>query len=536
MASAGSSQGRITNELDLLTAVSQMLTLLDHDELLARVIELTSKALGAERASLLVNPEYNEALASIFLRYSAQEGGVERSEPEQSIHFARRVLDQGLAGWVVRNRQPALVTDTETDARWVTFPDSTSGARSAVCVPFQYNDAVLGALTLLHSQPNHFAEHDVAVLMIIANQATVAIRNAQLVSQLRDERSQLEAVMDAMPDVLLVLDERGHIVRVNEAALYLLQEQENPGGVVGQSLERFIGRDKALAQVHELLAEPIRAGAMWSFEARSETMRRDYLVTVAVWQSAHSGVAGYVVMMNDVTTLRDLNRFKDEMLNMASHDLRSPLALIVGYCSLIALDTPADSPIHDYLDVIQRSTERMRGLLDDLLRVEQIRSSPLEMNRSVDFGELVTTSIAHSQPLAASKQQTLQAHVHFPRLPDIVLNPMLIREAMENLIGNAIKYTPEGGVIEVSASLAHGRVHFRVKDNGIGIPPEAIPRLFEAFYRVKRVGAEKTDGRGLGLNLVKTIIERHGGEVTVESEEGKGSTFGFSLPIASDTR
>src|SRR5690606_14305631 len=125
--------------------------------------------------------------------------------------------------------------------------------------------------------------------------------------------------------------------------------------------------------------------------------RRDYLVTISVWENTAEGAAlsaapaGYVVVLRDITTLRDLNRFKDEMLQMASHDLRSPLALIVGYCSLIALEAPEGSPVHEYLDIIQRSTERMKGLLDDLLRVEQIRNSPLELNEQVDMLELVNT-------------------------------------------------------------------------------------------------------------------------------------------------
>lgn len=265
-------------------------------------------------------------------------------------------------------------------------------------------------------------------------------------------------------------------------------------------------------------------------KTRSEKQRRDFLVTVSVWMQ-HGDAAGAVIIMRDISTMRDLNRFKDEMLEMASHDLRSSLALIGGYCSLIALDTPDDLPIREYLNVIERSIERMRGLLDDLLRVEQIRNSPLEMHRPVDYRDLIKTVIEDIYPAAASKNYRIDAVIALDDVPDeISINPMLIREAMENLI-NAIKYTPDNGVICVRTHVENDRLHFIVEDNGIGISPEHLPRLFELFYRTRQSGTEHIEGRGLGLSLVKTIIERHGGEVWVESELGKGSRFGFWIPI-----
>jgi two-component system phosphate regulon sensor histidine kinase PhoR len=255
-----------------------------------------------------------------------------------------------------------------------------------------------------------------------------------------------------------------------------------------------------------------------------------------VWENAgeraaYPAPAGYVVVMRDITTLRDLNRFKDEMLQMASHDLRSPLALIVGYCSLITLEVPEDSVIQEYLDVIQRSTERMKALLDDLLRVEQIRNSPLELHEQVDILDLENQVLNNVRPLLESKNQHLEARLALENLPGVVVNPLLVREAMENLISNAVKYTPPGGRIIVRSYVQAGQLHFIVEDNGIGIPRQALARVFESFYRVRQEESGHEEGRGLGLSLVKTIIERHHGEVWVESEVGVGSRFGFWVPI-----
>ena len=255
-------------------------------------------------------------------------------------------------------------------------------------------------------------------------------------------------------------------------------------------------------------------------------------MTVSAWEHPVADTGGYMVILRDITTMRDLNRFKDEMLKMASHDLRSPLALIVGYCSLIALDTPEDSPTQEYLTSILRATERMQGLLDDLLRVEQIRKSPLELHQKVDFCELFETALEHVRPQAEQKHHIIEEERWLDDVPLVTLNPVLIREAMENLISNAIKYTPDGGRICVRAFAQENQLHFNVEDNGIGIPKEHLPRIFETFYRAKQAGSEGIEGRGLGLSLVKTIIERHGGEVWVESEHESGSRFGFWIPMS----
>jgi two-component system phosphate regulon sensor histidine kinase PhoR len=524
-------------DLDLLAEISQMLTLLDRDRLLERVIELTVRALGAEKASLLLHPDHTDEWNQVFIKHTNGSRSVQRYDGAQSLHFARRVLDRGLAGWVVQQKQGTIVYDTEQDDRWYVFPDSKSGARSAICVPFLYDDSVLGVLTLLHSEPHHFTETHLRLMTIIANQTTVAVRNTHLFNTMLRQQRQLEAILHAMPDLLLVLDEDGRILLSNEAAAHFLETNATQDSVVGRELKEFLNNDSFLSTIYEIVDNPLQSGQTWSFEARAEQQRRDYLVTISVWENAEELVsstpapAGYVVVMRDITTLRDLNRFKDEMLQMASHDLRSPLALIVGYCSLIALEAPEGSQVHEYLDIIQRSTERMKGLLDDLLRVEQIRNSPLELHEQVDILELANTVLNNMRPLVDSKNQSLEARLALDNLPGVVVNPILIREAMENLISNAVKYTPEGGHIQVQSYVQAGRLHYIVEDNGIGIPRQALPRLFESFYRVKQEGTENIEGRGLGLSLVKTIIERHNGEVWVESEVGVGSRFGFWVPI-----
>ncbi|MFN8531579.1 MAG: ATP-binding protein [Anaerolineae bacterium] len=521
-----------TEDFTLLAQVSQTLISLDRSHVLERVMELTVTALGATRASLVIVPEAEGEWKSLFFQLENGKAAA-RPDRDESIKMAHRVLDRGLAGWVIRNKIGAVVADTETDERWFTFPDSTSKARSALCVPFLQSDQVLGALTLLHSEPNHFDEDDLQLMMIVANQSSVAVRNAQLFTRLLQQQRQLEAVLRSIPDFMCVLDQTGHILLVNDEAARMLDENGSPENLIGHTLKSMSHLDTALTQIADITSGPAQIGQNWSFEVRSEQQRKDYLASVSVWTSStlNTSNAGFVVIMRDITTMRDLARFKDEMLRMASHDLRSPLALIVGYVNLIALDVMDRPDVQDYLSIIERSTDKMRGLLDDLLRVEQIRTSPLELHQQVDYRGLISTVLNDIRPLVDGKKQVLSADLKLDNLQGIRVNPFLIREAMENLITNAVKYTPEGGTIKVRSYQQGERLYFVVQDSGIGIPSEMLPRLFQSFFRVRQPGMEGVEGRGLGLSLVKTIIERHNGEVWVESEAGHGSTFGFWIPM-----
>jgi PAS domain S-box-containing protein len=519
-------------DFKLLADVSQMLTVFDEERVLERVIELTARALGAQRASLLLHPEYDAEWKTVFVRHLLDTDNIERLSGDQVLKLARRVLDQGLAGWVTRQREGAVIFDTLQDERWIHFPDSDSNARAALCVPFIYNGEVLAVLTLVHDAPGHFTDHHLRLMTIVANQATIAIRNAQLFSRMLQQQRQLEAVLHAIPDLLMVLDESGRIMLINEPAAQWLDQGDE--ALIGRELAAFtVGDDAdgALMQIQAMIQTPAQSGANWTFEVRSERMKRDYLVSVSVWENAPARTTGYVVVLRDVSTLRDLTRFKDEMLRMASHDLRSPLALIVGYCSLIELDIEPGSPINDHLQTIMRATERMKGLLDAMVRVEQIRKSPLELHEHVIFAQLVQQAAANMQLAIDNKQQTLDMQTHLDDAPGITVNPVLVRECMENLISNASKYTPEKGRITVRAYRHENRLIFEVEDNGIGIPKEHLPRLFQSFYRVNQPGTQGIEGRGQGLSLVKTVIERHSGDVWVESELGVGSRFGFWIPI-----
>ncbi len=510
-------------DLELLVEVSQLLTLHDINEVMERVIDLTASAVGAKKASLFLLNGVQVEWDYIFTARALGQ--------MESVRVVSKVLDEGLAGWVVRHRAATLVADTETDDRWHVFPDDERVVRSAMCIPFMSENEVVAVITLDHPEPNRFTEYQLRLMRIITNQATVVIRNAQLFQRLLAKQHQLEAVLQSIPDVLLVTDSQANVLLMNSGAADMLQLPNTTDGR-GQSLQHFAQTSDVMAQITDhLLSNPIAAGEETSFEAWSERPKRDYAVTVARWEKNAEQLGGNVIIMHDVTTLRDLYRFKDEMLRIASHDLRSPLSTIAGYADMMDYDIPPDSPLREYTEAIHRSVERMNTLLEDLLKVRQIDEKGLNIQADTYMIDVVRPVYQAAVLTAKQKDQQIHTDIQIDESVRANVDPTLVRQAMENLVSNALKYTQPGGEITIRARVADGRFYYEVQDNGIGIPAESIPRLFESFYRVNPRTNVSISGAGLGLSLVKSIVERHDGEVRVESQEGVGSVFGLWLPI-----
>ena len=508
-------------DLEILAEASQLLTVVDLDSVIHKVISLVSRAVGAQNISLFlhdgeqVNWDHLITMRNLSL--------------DKSIKVVRKVLTEGFAGWVFRNKKGDIIEDTNQDERWIIFPDDPLQTGSAMCIPFLHDDEVVAIITLTHPEAYHFRPHHLRLVEIIANQVTVAIRNSQLVNNLQEQGRQQHAILQAIADVLLVLDRDGNIVLVNDTALPLLDVHSHQE-VEGHNISEFLMVDDAFEPIVEILESGIGDTQQWNFETRSERFQTDYQVRMSIWIGSNRTL-GYVVVMHNVTPIHDLARFKDEMLRVATHDLRSPLALVAGYAAMIASDTPdPDSPVHEYVEIIKQQSEKMSNLVDDLLRVERIRESPLELHEKTDMAALVKLVMVNARPVANAKSINLESDIRLEDMRRIVTDPVLIRQAMENFIYNAIKYTPEYGVVKVFAYYDDRRFHFTVEDTGIGIPEEHQAYVFESFYRVDSV-KNTQKGSGLGLSLVKTVITRHQGEVWVKSSEGEGSRFGFWMPL-----
>ncbi|MFP4321228.1 MAG: PAS domain S-box protein [Anaerolineales bacterium] len=270
-------------------------------------------------------------------------------------------------------------------------------------------------------------------------------------------------------------------------------------------------------------------GAIVVCESRYERHFQDADIALARNLLSHMAVA--LQRAQVVADLQELEQVKSEMIRMASHDLRNPIAQIKGYLDLLIDELSPDSIHREYTAAIERGARKMEHLLEDILNLERAESQQPDTWQALNIQPLLIEAVFHLASQARLKEIDFQASIP-PELPQVIGNDVQIEQAIHNIINNAIKYTPSGGQVIVEARTEAERLVFQVKDTGYGIPQERQARLFQRFYRANTPGTEGISGTGLGLSLVKAIIERHGGNVFFMSEYQAGSTFGFWLPLA----
>ncbi len=318
------------------------------------------------------------------------------------------------------------------------------------------------------------------------------------------------------PCALLTIDEDGLIRLCNPAARAALIK---PGidDPTGYHLSEAVRSVDLLG----LLAREAPAGDAPAQKARGEIDLEDGR-TLNALVSRIDGL-GSVIVMQDITHLKELDRAKTEFVTTISHDLRSPLTAVLSYVHLTEQVGPLTQMQQEFLARVRQSVLSISNLLSDLLELSRIEAGLDLQRRPVDLEPVIAEVVEEFQPQADQKHQTLRASAA-QQIPHVLGHPMRLRQVVANLIGNAIKYTPEAGTIAVSLSEESGQVVLRVSDNGIGIPPIDQPHIFEKFYRATGPGLEQ-NGTGLGLSIVKTIVDAHGGRIWVDSRVGKGSTF-----------
>jgi len=249
-----------------------------------------------------------------------------------------------------------------------------------------------------------------------------------------------------------------------------------------------------------------------------------------LYEKSRSQLAELQQLYNQV---RNLEQMKTDMIRIATHDLRAPLNNIIGFVYLLhrELDPATHQQALDYLDYIERSTERMQKITTDILSLERLGESGALRTERLDLQTLAEQVFREYQEQARRKDQRLELALS-PQPVMVQGEPSLLYEAISNLVGNAIKYTPSGGAVQVHVYANGGKAYLEIIDTGYGIPEDQQKRLFEPFFRAKSSESTGAEGSGLGLHLVRNIIIRHDGEVLFSSVYGQGSTFGFTLPLA----
>jgi len=235
-----------------------------------------------------------------------------------------------------------------------------------------------------------------------------------------------------------------------------------------------------------------------------------------------------VAVLHDVTYFKQVEQVKNEFIAVASHDLKNPIMSIAGYSDLLIKAGPLTDLQSGFVHRIQNAAKSMSELVQDMLQLARVDLNAEQKNESVEMSSLLVEVVDEFKGQASIRKQTLD----FTRLQQFVYvegDPLQLRQVFRNLVSNAIKYTQDGGAIQVDARVADGSLTVGVQDNGFGIPADDLPFIFDRFYRAHT--DSEVEGNGLGLSIVKSIAERHGGSVSVRSEPKKGSRFIVILPV-----
>lgn len=379
-----------------------------------------------------------------------------------------------------------------------------------------------------------------AGLLAESASAAARLREADLRRSVTEsELKQVEATLDSLRDAVLVTDRFDELTRANEAAARLL------GFTVAEALHKPIGqivKDERLAEliraaresesltdrkhVEHCLAPGAAPGA--------DPERRFDLTLACLPEPSGPGVAGVVTILRDVTREREISQMKTDFVSQVSHELRTPLSSINAYVEMLVDGEAKDETARaEFYEVIKNEADRLGRLIDNMLNISRIEAGIIQIERAeVDFVQVVKSAVEVMQPQARLKDITLITKAG-PLVYTAQADRDMMLQVVLNLVSNAVKYTPEGGRVTVSVENddATRSVMVCVADTGLGIPPDALERVFEKFYRVdnyKRVAK----GTGLGLNLVKHIVETvHAGQVGVSSTVGMGSKFWFTIPF-----
>lgn len=342
------------------------------------------------------------------------------------------------------------------------------------------------------------------------------------ITTISHERTKLESILAGMADGVIMTDNEGNIVLVNRAAGALFGVKQD--AVIGQPLIQVV-RDHEL---YELLKSCLETAEAQTAQLESRVAQR-FLRVVGVRLRGEK-LSGAIIVFQDLTELRHLQTMRRELVANISHELRTPLAVIKALAETLREGAEDEATSQDFLSRIDAEVSRMTQMVSELTELSRIESggAALEMG-PVDLNSIVEAVVARLDPQAERQGVALSSELP-AELPALQVDKDRVQQVVTNLVHNAIKFTPSGGTVIISAKLQPGWVVVSVSDTGIGISREDLPHVFERFYKADR--ARTGEGTGLGLAIAKHVVEGHGGRIWAESVSGKGSTFNFTLPLA----
>ncbi|HVN56114.1 MAG TPA: ATP-binding protein [Anaerolineaceae bacterium] len=503
----------------LLEIARAMTEELDLDKLLGRILNISMEMLAGQAGLIALRDENHR------WRVAASQG-----IPAHFLRYIEPTLSQ-----LEADKDP---TSTELDKINHILKDliynASLGLLTGVGLPLVAHQKVIGVIFIFRSYPDVFSTNDRSLLGSFADQAAIAVYNAQLYTQVNQEKQRTDALLDSIADGIFILAPDHRIERSNPALARMLSlPQDKINGRVIEDLLRFASPPQGLTlEQAEAGGWPLNPNA--NLYVEGDLVRSDSQpplpvgITYAPLLSSEGSLLNIIGTIRDITRFRQADEMKSTFISVISHELKTPVALIKGYVSTLRREDASWDPavVQDSLKVIEEEADHLTELIENLLDASRLQAGALAIKRS----EVFIPDLAHR--LAVRFRSQSDRHtitVEFPEdFPIILADENRIGQVLSNLITNAMKYSPEGDIC-ISGQVRSDTVIVCVKDSGPGIAPHDLPYIFDRFYRAPDV-ARQTKGAGLGLYLARAIVEAHGGRIWVESRSEEGARFCFSLP------
>ncbi len=465
---------------------------------------------------------------------------------------------QALAGTVWQTGKPLVLADYAT---WVEHMAGFEWVHAIVCIPLCTNSNIVGVIGLAHLDPErNFDAEALALLERFGHLASLALENAALYAQTQQElqerklaeqkmqetfaeveraQTKARAILDAATDIMLLVSPEHKILAVNQSFCDQFFGH-NPRDTVGHQFSDYA------TEIEQTFADPVglrklvsdtvddQAKFFQQIIAQRTPKPRELQLSSSPVHTRTNEYLGRLFVFHDVTREREVDRMKTEFVSMVSHELRTPLTSIKGYIDLLQAGEVGEvsEEQREFLDIIKTNADRLVELINDLLDLSRIEAGRIELKRkAVDLGRLIH-QVTHSlKPLMTAKQQHLTLNLD-PAMPPVWGDADRVTQILTNFVSNAYKYTPAGGTLTIATRTLFNKVLVDVQDTGIGLSADEQKQLFTKFFRAKNRATQEVSGTGLGLAITRSLVEMHGGEITVTSAPGQGSTFSFTLPIA----